>query len=39
LRDDEARGVGTLAPAEAFDARTFLARLEPLIRIESEVDL
>jgi short subunit dehydrogenase-like uncharacterized protein len=39
LRDGEARGVGTLAPAEAFDARAFLSRLEPLIRIESEVDL
>jgi short subunit dehydrogenase-like uncharacterized protein len=39
LRDGEARGVGTLAPAEAFDARAFLGRLEPLIRIESEVDL
>jgi short subunit dehydrogenase-like uncharacterized protein len=39
LRDGEARGVGTLAPAEAFDARGLLARLEPLIRIESESDL
>ena len=39
LRDGEARGVGTLAPAEAFDARAFLGRLEPLIRIESEEDL
>jgi short subunit dehydrogenase-like uncharacterized protein len=39
LRDGEARGVGTLAPAEAFDARNFLDRLEPLIGIESEVDL
>jgi hypothetical protein len=39
LRDGEARGAGALAPAEAFDARGLLARLEPLIRIESEVDL
>jgi len=39
LRDGEAREVGTLAPAEAFDPRTFLARLEPLIGIESERDL
>jgi short subunit dehydrogenase-like uncharacterized protein len=39
LRDGEARGVGTLAPAEAFDARSFLGRLEPLIRIDSEVDV
>jgi short subunit dehydrogenase-like uncharacterized protein len=36
LRDGDARGVGTLAPAEAFDARTFIARLEPLIQIHSE---
>jgi hypothetical protein len=39
LRDGEARGAGTLAPAEAFDSRTFLARLDPLLRIESEVEL
>jgi short subunit dehydrogenase-like uncharacterized protein len=29
----EARGSGVLAPAEAFDARTFAARLEPLLTI------
>jgi len=39
LRDGEARGVGTLAPAEAFEARAFLERLAPLIRIESEENL
>ena len=39
LRDGEARGVGTLAPAEAFDVRPFLERLARLIRIESERDL
>lgn len=30
----EARGSGVLAPAEAFDARTFAARLAPLLQIE-----
>jgi short subunit dehydrogenase-like uncharacterized protein len=39
LRDGQARGVGTLAPAEAFAPRPFLERLGPLIRIESEEDL
>ena len=34
LRAGEARGSGVLAPAEAFDARTFAARLAPLLRIE-----
>ena len=29
----EARGSGVLAPAEAFDARTLAARLEPLLTI------
>ena len=29
----EARGRGVLAPAEAFDARTFAGRLEPYLRI------
>lgn len=29
----EARGTGALAPAEAFDARTFLERLEPLVAV------
>jgi hypothetical protein len=32
----EARGAGALAPAEAFDARGFLARLAPLLFIQSE---
>lgn len=31
LRDGEARGAGALAPAEAFDARALLGRLEPLL--------
>jgi short subunit dehydrogenase-like uncharacterized protein len=35
----EARGVGTLAPAEAFDARGLVERLRPLVRIESEETL
>ena len=39
LREGEARGVGTLAPAEAFEARAFLERLAPLIQVESEVNL
>ena len=39
LRDGEARSVGTLAPAEAFEPRAFLERLAPLIRLDSEVDL
>jgi short subunit dehydrogenase-like uncharacterized protein len=39
LRDGEARGFGTLAPAEAFDARAFIERLAPLIQLESEHDL
>jgi len=30
----EARGVGVLAPAEAFDARTLASRLGPLLRLE-----
>ena len=29
----EARGAGVLAPAEAFDARTLVSRLEPLLAI------
>jgi short subunit dehydrogenase-like uncharacterized protein len=39
LRDGDARGAGALAPAEAFDARSLLGRLEPLIRIEAEENL
>jgi short subunit dehydrogenase-like uncharacterized protein len=31
----EARGVGALAPAEAFDATTFVAHLAPLLSIDS----
>lgn len=30
----EVRGIGVLAPAEAFDARSLAARLSPLLRIE-----
>lgn len=33
LRAGEARGHGVLAPAEAFDARTLAARLEPFLTI------
>ena len=33
LRDGEARGAGALAPAEAFDAWSFLARLAPLLTL------
>ena len=29
----EARGAGVLAPAEAFDARSFVQRLEPLLAV------
>ncbi len=39
LRDGEARAVGALAPAEAFDPRWLIDRLSPLLRIESEEDL
>jgi short subunit dehydrogenase-like uncharacterized protein len=39
LREDEARGVGALAPAEAFEAHAFLERLAPLVQLESVVDL
>ena len=38
LRDGEARGVGALAPAEAFEADAFVARLAPLVQLESLVD-
>lgn len=34
LRRGEVRAAGTLAPAEAFDARALAARLAPLLRIE-----
>ena len=33
LRDGEERGVGALAPAEAFDVHTFAPRLAPLLEI------
>jgi short subunit dehydrogenase-like uncharacterized protein len=33
LRDGEGRGVGALAPAEAFDVHTFAPRLAPLLEI------
>lgn len=33
LRADEARGTGVLAPAEAFDARTFAGRLAPFLEL------
>jgi short subunit dehydrogenase-like uncharacterized protein len=36
LREGEVSSAGTLAPAEAFDARALIERLSPLIRIESE---
>jgi len=39
LRAGEVGSAGALAPAEAFDARTLIDRLGPLLRIESEVDL
>lgn len=38
LRDGEVRGVGALAPAEAFESREFLAKLAPLVQLESLVD-
>jgi short subunit dehydrogenase-like uncharacterized protein len=38
LRDGEVQGVGPLAPAEAFQSREFLAKLAPLIQLESLVD-
>lgn len=34
LMAGEARGTGVLAPAEAFDARTLVGRLEPFLAIE-----
>lgn len=35
LRDGEARGVGALAPAEAFDVHSFAPRLAPLLEVAS----
>lgn len=39
LLRDEARGAGALAPAEAFDAAGFVARLEPLLRVSGIEEL
>ena len=39
LRDGEARGVGALAPAEAFEPGSLVPRLAPLVQLESLVDL
>jgi short subunit dehydrogenase-like uncharacterized protein len=39
LRDGEVRGVGALAPAEAFEPHEFLGRVAPLVQLESVVDL
>jgi short subunit dehydrogenase-like uncharacterized protein len=38
LRDGEVSGAGALAPSEAFEPRSFAARLAPLIELESVVD-
>ena len=38
LRDGDVRGAGALAPAEAFEPRGFVAKLAPLIQLESLVD-
>jgi hypothetical protein len=38
LRAGEARGTGALAPAEAFEARAFVAKLAPLLQLESLVE-
>jgi len=39
LRNGEARGVGALAPAEAFDARALIAKLAPLVEIQAVDEL
>ena len=39
LRAGEARGTGALAPAEAFDARAFAARLAPFLEVRGVEDL
>lgn len=39
LRAGAARGVGVLAPAEAFDARALVDRLAPRLRVESLEEL
>jgi short subunit dehydrogenase-like uncharacterized protein len=38
LRDGEVSGVGALSPSEAFAPRRFVAKLAPLIQLESVVD-
>ncbi|MFY9577857.1 MAG: hypothetical protein WAQ33_00895, partial [Gaiellaceae bacterium] len=39
LRNGEVRDAGTLAPAEAFEPRSFVARLAPLIEIQAVEEL
>jgi short subunit dehydrogenase-like uncharacterized protein len=39
LRDGEAHRTGTLAPAEAFEPRSFLAKLAPSIELQAVEDL
>jgi short subunit dehydrogenase-like uncharacterized protein len=36
--EGEVRGVGALAPAEAFEPQQFLAKIAPLVQVESIVD-
>jgi short subunit dehydrogenase-like uncharacterized protein len=39
LSEGDVRGVGALAPAEAFEPSEFLGRVAPLVQLESIVDL
>ncbi|TMK33120.1 MAG: hypothetical protein E6G64_05130 [Actinobacteria bacterium] len=39
LRNGEVRNAGTLAPAEAFEPRSFIARVAPLIEIQAVEEL
>jgi hypothetical protein len=39
LRDGEVSARGALAPAEAFEPRRLVERLEPYVRIESVASL
>ena len=39
MRNGEVRNAGTVAPAEAFEPRSFIARLAPLIEIQAVEDL
>jgi len=39
LADGEARGTGALAPAEAFDAESFVGKLAPLLHVHSVDEL